>query len=725
MRKLNTLMGDKNMKVSCRGFTLIEMAMVIMIIGLLIASLMPLYGLYQKQEEISNTDVNVTVATSALGAFRSIHGRYPCPASMTQDRNNPLYGREDCFSTRTVGAGSCTLDEGLCVERSRRAAFSHIFPEGTPPRNESPRVIVGALPFRNLNLEESQGYDSYDHKIMYVVTENLTCDKCFAANGGGIDIINEEGISILPQIGQAHFLVMSAGKNGAGAYDKTGGRLDCPGTGLERDNCNYKNNPAQDATYRLSTISTADSDDEFDDVLNYFTQDEIPAWSLSANPQAPLAIHQKDTGGNVAILKQEDDIDQKGEVGGAVRASVDTTLDPALYPTGKFMVNELCNAMSDECFKPELVAGKFVDPAKGNTRTGGMRCPGDDTIGGTGNFMVGIEDGQPICDSAVTSECPLGSILIGVNDDGTLNCKTPDPLPCDGFSVSMCNTIVSVPGGAHGSTYTARAGASQERIYRCQSGSWVIESDVQGVCNCTPGTVSTTTGACGAGSIGTVTTTVTRTCPDGTLTTTDNAGAACVCSPDQRNGTRPCPAGYTGSVPTVSTNTCPGNVWGPYVDVPGGINNCTCRNNETRTTSCPSGLTGGGTVENRTVTCTSGGGATYGPWTQVSYDCTCNPRTVQEPFPCPAGQTGSIIRSRSLQCPGGTWTPWTTIPGGYQCEPIPPVVCNWQKNSNETTPSDFAVGKNMQSGCACGESGQCFSRVGKGKYINYTSCSCN
>jgi hypothetical protein len=39
-------------------------------------------------------------------------------------------------------------------------------------------------------------------------------------------------------------------------------------------------------------------------------------------------------------------------------------------------------------------------------------------------------------------------------------------------------------------------------------------------------------------------------------------------------------------------------------------------NKETRATSCTNGLTGSGTVENRTVTCTSGGGVTYGPWTR-------------------------------------------------------------------------------------------------------------
>ncbi len=709
------------MKMSCKGFTLIEMATVIMILGLLVASLTPLYGLYQKQQEIDTTEVNVTVATSALGTFRSVYGRYPCPASMTQDRDDPMYGREDCNSTQAIPAGSCTVGEGLCVERSRRAAIPHVFPEGNA-RNEPPRVIVGALPFRNLNLEESQSYDAYDHKIMYVVTENLTCDKCFTADGGGIDIINETGTSILPEVGQAHFLIMSHGKDGAGAYAKNGEQFACPESGLERDNCNYKDGTAPDATYRLSAASTADSDGHFDDVLNYFTQDEIPAWQLST--KTALAIHQKQLGGNVAVLKNEGDIDQKGEVGGAVRASIDLESDNP-DSTGKFLINELCNAMSDECFRPELIAGKFVDPDEGGARTGGMRCPEDDTTGGTGAFMVGIEDGRPICDNAVTSECPLGAILVGVNDDGTLNCKNPDPLPCDGFSVSMCDTIVSVPGGAHGSTYTAQAGASQQRVYRCNSGSWVIESDVQGVCNCTPGPVSTTTGACGVGYTGTVTTTVTRTCPDGTLETTDNFGAACACAAGERYGTRPCPEGYTGSIPTVSTHSCPSGAWSTYVDVPGGINSCTCRNSETKTTSCKEGLTGTGLVERRTVTCTPGGGVSYGEWEEISYDCTCTPRTVTNPYPCPLGQIGSIMKSQTLQCPSGEWTDPVLAPGGNTCEPIPPVVCNWEKTSSGTGPADWGVGKNSASGCTCGETGPCFARVGDGKFLNYAACSCN
>ncbi|MBK9563245.1 MAG: hypothetical protein IPO54_09085 [Micavibrio sp.] len=126
-----------------------------------------------------------------------------------------------------------------------------------------------------------------------------------------------------------------------------------------------------------------------------------------------LAIHQKALDGNVAVLKNDNDVDEKGDIGGTVRASA----DPKIANTGTFQVNELCNSLQGECFRPELIAGDI------ETGTGGLRCPEDDTIGSTGKFMVGIEDGKPICNNAVTQECPAGAILVGVESDGSLNCK--------------------------------------------------------------------------------------------------------------------------------------------------------------------------------------------------------------------------------------------------------------------------------------------------------------
>ncbi|MBK9563244.1 MAG: hypothetical protein IPO54_09080 [Micavibrio sp.] len=107
---------------------------------------------------------------------------------------------------------------------------------------------------------------------MYVVTENLTCDKCFTPNGGGIDIIDDSGNSILPNVGEAHFLVMSYGKNSGGAYAKSGDRFACITGNIENDNCNYDDSATPDATYRLSINSSAKTAAEFDDVIDYFSQ---------------------------------------------------------------------------------------------------------------------------------------------------------------------------------------------------------------------------------------------------------------------------------------------------------------------------------------------------------------------------------------------------------------------------------------------------------------------
>lgn len=692
------------MKTGCEGFTLIEMAIVIIILGLAIAGIAPIYDLYKENQNIEKNEVNVNVSISAIGTFRSLYGRYPCPASPTLTREDPNYGREDCTDKSTVNQGFCSAN-GICVERSRRAAFPHEYP-ADKARNEQPRVLVGTLPFRNLNLEENQGYDSYGHRLMYVVTENLTCDECFTRDGGGIDIIDDSGDTVLSETGAAHFVVMSYGKDGAGAYTKAGTQITCSSAGLENDNCDYDSNTVPDATYRVAQGSTSNSDNKYDDVIDYFTQDELPVWQLSKKQR--LAMHQKSLAGDVAILKNDEDIARKGDVNGSIRA----TPDPNTDEDGKFLVNQLCNAFSGECFETSVIAGKI---AEGD----GLSC---DTTGSGGKFMIGIEAGEPVCSDEVTSECPKDSLLAGVNNDGSLKCITPKPKNCGATSISMCDKIVSIPSGNHGSTFTAKAGASQTRIYKCDNGSWKIDQDVQGVCNCTPGPVSTTTVGCGTGFSGSAVRTVTRTCPDGTLTTTTDRGA-CACMVTDRFGTRACPAGHTGVIITKSTNTCPAGTWGPPVDVPGG-NSCTCDNRtEERLLACPAGQVGDGIEQTRTVTCQPGG-AVFGTWTETSRDCDCEDVTVTEPFPCDEGEMGSVLKKRTMNCKKGEWSTWVNVPGGNSCQPTPVVVCNWKKSSSGTGPYPFPSGANFDNSCECGKTKACYERVGSGQYLHYSSCTC-
>ncbi len=702
-------------KNSADGFTLIEMAIVIMVIGLIIAAFAPLYSLNQKNIKSSTTSVNVETVVSAIGSFRALHGRYPCPSSLTFTQNNPAYGREDCTDKSGTAIGNNI--NGMWIEQSKRAAFAYRPPFG-PVVTQPPRVIVGFVPFRHLGLNERSAYDGYGNRIMYVVTEHLTCDNCFAPDQGGIDIINDSGNTALDAVGTAHFTVFSYGENGAGAFTKSGVRLACPaGAVTERENCDYDVSVAEaDATYQIALTSTSNGNSNFDDVANYFTQFDIPLWQTSSTVASN--IHQK-PGGDVAIGMAPNNIDGKADIGGTVRAAVDVDEDPVTNPTGRFKVAEVCDMLNGSCFEPKLIAGDLGLDV-GETKTGGMKCPEDDTIGATGAFMIGIGNGEPICSDDLTNMCPDGFVM-AIAANGKVECVGPPPANCDSHTFQLCPGIDStIPAGNHGSKFTVNAGASRTRPYKCNNGNWVPSGAAKGICDCVPGVINTPlTRDCDTGFTGQQTITQTRICPLGTIqTTTDTQN--CACDPITETGMEDCPPGHEGAITTTRTHICPEGTWGPWTEAE---NACTCANKtELQTLACPGNLTGKIT-QTRTVTCTKTG-VNYGDWADISNTCACETKTVQSAFPCDPGYTGSILKERSLQCPAGTWSEWAEVPNGNTCTKIPPVLCSWKSNSSGQGPLPAAIGSEVGKTCACGAIGNCWTRVGTGQYLNYTGCSC-
>jgi prepilin-type N-terminal cleavage/methylation domain-containing protein len=701
---------------SSKGFTLIEMAIVILIVGLAVAALMPVYSIYVNQQRTSATTSHVNAAISAIGNFRSLKGRYPCPASLTIDRTDANYGRENCSDLTPTAVGSC--NNGICVEQSKRAAIAYQYPFGTA-RNQPPRVLVGTIPFRQLNLDEDEAYDGYRNRLMYVVTEHLICDTCFAADGGGIDIVNDSGNTALDAMGTAHFVVFSYGEDSAGAFNTAGIRNPCGAVGtVENENCDFDASPAAaDATYQIARGSGSDAANNFDDVLNYFTQDEIPLWQMST--AQPFAIHQKPNGAvgigmtpsalNPAIVQVQSDV--------RVTNQVDAGGVP-IPGTGEFRVGNICSQDGSGCFPTSKIAG----PVPSVDVNDGLECPMDDPDG-TGQFMVGVNNGRPDCRDQLTAECPSGQLMTGINPDGSLRCSAR---PCAASSVNECSVSNALPAAAHGAWYQVNTGASRSRWFLCNDGSWVGQGSWAGSCTCTPGVISTVTTACGTGWTGNQTTTTTRVCPAGTTTTTTNR-SGCVCDPIYQNGTRACPPGHSGIIQTRRNWICPTGYWGSYYDLAGG-NSCSCTNStETRTVPCGTGLTGN-IPQSRTVTCTVTG-VTYGTWTNTqppSAVCTCNPQTETRYDPCPAGYSGSIQMQRTFTCSSGyagSWGGWTPVAGGNTCAPIPPVTCNWNSSTLGQGPYSFPKGVSMEDPCTCGQTDECYYKSGD-EYTHYGTCTC-
>ncbi|MBI1216075.1 MAG: hypothetical protein GC185_09695 [Alphaproteobacteria bacterium] len=104
------------------GYSLVEMAIVIGVVGLLTAGFFSVYNVYVKTQQRQTTDNNSSAVTSALTNYLIQNGHYPCPARSDAKRSDADYGVEtECDSTKpgypALAVGTCA--NGLCEEQGQ------------------------------------------------------------------------------------------------------------------------------------------------------------------------------------------------------------------------------------------------------------------------------------------------------------------------------------------------------------------------------------------------------------------------------------------------------------------------------------------------------------------------------------------------------------------------------------------------------------------------------
>lgn len=640
-----------------RGYTLVEMAMVMLIVGIIVSGGLFVWHLYKVEQSKELTETRRFRISLYMEDFKSIYGRYPCPARYDAVRGDADYGVEGVCTDVSVPPGSCS--NGYCVEQSERQVT---MPDGSLV---TPRVRRGAIPFRTLFMDEAESYDAYRARYSYAVTELLTNWQTFSPVRGGISVVDNHPTTpatVVSPAASALYFVFSHGSDNIGAYDVHGNLIHpCNGPMLDNENCNTS--PTETfAVYRSSLHSevpvttldagvvipggppvSVDVNTRYDDNAYFLGNTKNPIWRISDGSRDNVHDVLPDSArritiGNVTAAEQHVNVDDITRVS-----------DGPAPQNGRSITSALCaeNDADGDCFDPSLIAGSGTNQCAEGFGVSGVgdsavRCREliVDCTGQSGRFITGFDsNGYPICsDIHVPVECPQQT-------------------------VELCGLSLILNQAPHNATQTLNAGASREQLWRCNDGTWNMQSE-SGVCSCTP-SETVTTDACGEGYEGNTTTTVTTVCPSGeTTTVTDRA--ACVCAPGTESQTIACEWPRTGTRTRTRTFICNAgggseNWWSPWDE-----SACVCppQDPQTENTSCPGNLTG-------TATRTRTHNTTSCSWNAWSYDyssCACEERTGTRNRACTAPLTGTVPQQRTLTCPSATWGGWTdTGPGNCTC----------------------------------------------------------
>lgn len=264
-----------NKLVSC-GFTLIELSIVIVILGLMIGGIMSAINQENRRSKQADLKTKMDAVEKALGAFVKKNNRLPCPADGTYAITVASFGKEG----GTAGSGSCGDGATYDVTTGIRSA------DTTPPTAnfKLSNTAIGVVPVRALGLPDEYALDPWGGRFTYAVDIRMTATSAFSSTYSSID--NSGNFTINDGLGNVRLsnaiaVVVSHGQNGHGAFQLASGgtRKNAGSTNAnELINCHCTNAGVSGTTSNIyvmggsTATSSSDQRTNFDDILRYYTR---------------------------------------------------------------------------------------------------------------------------------------------------------------------------------------------------------------------------------------------------------------------------------------------------------------------------------------------------------------------------------------------------------------------------------------------------------------------
>lgn len=157
-----------------QGFSLTELALVLVIIGFLMSTVASVGSVQIEQQRINDTHARMEFVAAAIDQYARENHHIPCPADPQARYNDPWAG---------AGRGSDSFAITIHIWNPATAAAP--IPPITPATSANncfsanlvaagTNVRIGAVPYKDLGISAASAEDAWGNKLTYVVDQDLT-----------------------------------------------------------------------------------------------------------------------------------------------------------------------------------------------------------------------------------------------------------------------------------------------------------------------------------------------------------------------------------------------------------------------------------------------------------------------------------------------------------------------------------------------------------------------